>query len=246
MQARLRPEALSLPPQASSDAALLQLDALHFARFTSSHGGLLGGQLRGLHAPPLKTSKSGLTLPPGSAEQLAALRCQEGARFDQPDQSYVYVLRDGSHSAVAPIGKKSSGGKARDHSPRATGHLSLAACPLARSPCAHSPLPTPDFMCSHFLLPTSYLLLPTCYFLPAACHLILPTSHLPPATCKARDHFLLRNDRPPVVTLLALVRDAAARLPGGEGSRADVCELLKESQFVIDGVNDAQISQVPR
>ena len=101
-------------------------------------------------------------------------------------------------------------------------------------------------MCSHFLLPTSYLLLPTCYFLPAACHLILPTSHLPPATCKARDHFLLRNDRPPVVTLLALVRDAAARLPGGEGSRADVCELLKESQFVIDGVNDAQISQVPR
>jgi hypothetical protein len=40
------------------------------------------------------------------------------------------------------------------------------------------------------------------------------------------------------------VRDAAARLPGGEGSRADVCELLKESQFVLDGVHDAQISQV--
>ena len=32
--------------QASSDAALLQLDALHFARYTSAHGGLLGGQLR--------------------------------------------------------------------------------------------------------------------------------------------------------------------------------------------------------
>ena len=47
-----------------------------------------------------------------------------------------------------------------------------------------------------------------------------------------------------MVTLLALVRDAAARLPGGEGSRADVCELLKESQYVIDGVNDVQISQV--
>ena len=40
------------------------------------------------------------------------------------------------------------------------------------------------------------------------------------------------------------MRDAAARLPGGEGSRADVCELLKESQYVIDGVNDVQISQV--
>ena len=60
--------------QASSDAALLQLDALHFTRYASAHGGLLGGQLRGLHAPPIKAAKGGLTLPPGSAEQLAALR----------------------------------------------------------------------------------------------------------------------------------------------------------------------------
>ena len=29
--------------QASSDEALLQLDAMHFARYTSAHGGLLGG-----------------------------------------------------------------------------------------------------------------------------------------------------------------------------------------------------------
>ena len=55
---------------------------------------------------------------------------------------------------------------------------------------------------------------------------------------------LLRPERPPSVTLLARGRDAAARLPGGEGSRADVCELLKESQYLIGGVNDAQISQV--
>ena len=39
-------------------------------------------------------------------------------------------------------------------------------------------------------------------------------------------------------------RDAVARLPGGEGSRTDVCELLKESQFITDGANDAQISTV--
>jgi len=61
---------------------------------------------------------------------------------------------------------------------------------------------------------------------------------------KPREHFLLRLDRPGTATLLALVRDAAARLPGGEGSRTDVCELLKESTFVIDGANDAQISTV--
>ena len=61
---------------------------------------------------------------------------------------------------------------------------------------------------------------------------------------KARDHFLLMNERPAAVTILSLVRDAAARLPGGEGSRTDVCELLKESAFVLPGVNDAQISTV--
>ena len=101
----------------------------------------------------------------------AALRRQEIERYDNPDQPYKYTLRDGSVSAVAPLGKKSAGGK-------------------------------------------------------------------------ARDHFLLASERPSAVTLLSLVRDAAARLPGGEGSRADVCELLKESQFVNDGVSDVQISQV--
>ena len=52
------------------------------------------------------------------------------------------------------------------------------------------------------------------------------------------------GERPASVTILALVRDAAARLPGGEGSRTDVCELLKESAFLTPGVNDAQISTV--
>ena len=102
---------------ASTDAALLPLDALHFERFASAHGGpyIGGGGLRSLHAPPMKANKGGLSLPPGSAEQLATMRRQELERFEQPDQPYTYTLRDGSASAVAPIGKKSSGGKARDH-----------------------------------------------------------------------------------------------------------------------------------
>ena len=40
---------------------------------------------------------------------------------------------------------------------------------------------------------------------------------------KAREHSLLVSKRPPYVTILTLVRDAAARLPNGEGTRAEVC-----------------------
>ena len=36
---------------------------------------------------------------------------------------------------------------------------------------------------------------------------------------KPRDHPLLKSDRPPYITILSLVRDAAARLPDGVGTR---------------------------
>lgn len=60
---------------------------------------------------------------------------------------------------------------------------------------------------------------------------------------KAREHSLLISDRPPFVTILSLVRDAAARLPNGEGTRADICELLKDSQFLAPAT-DSQIHTV--
>ncbi|KAI8573808.1 hypothetical protein RHMOL_Rhmol01G0304300 [Rhododendron molle] len=63
-------------------------------------------------------------------------------------------------------------------------------------------------------------------------------------TSKARDHFLLKRDRPPHVTILCLVRDAAARLPGSIGTRADVCTLLRDSQYIVEEVSDAQVNQV--
>jgi nuclear factor related to kappa-B-binding protein len=34
---------------------------------------------------------------------------------------------------------------------------------------------------------------------------------------------LLKSERPACVTILTLVRDAAARLPNGVGTRADIC-----------------------
>uniref|UniRef100_A0A7N0UM76 DEUBAD domain-containing protein n=1 Tax=Kalanchoe fedtschenkoi TaxID=63787 RepID=A0A7N0UM76_KALFE len=63
-------------------------------------------------------------------------------------------------------------------------------------------------------------------------------------TSKARDHFMLKSDRPPHVTILCLVRDAAARLPGSIGTRADVCTLIRDSQYVSEDVTDAQVTQI--
>ncbi|OAY85535.1 Nuclear factor [Ananas comosus] len=63
-------------------------------------------------------------------------------------------------------------------------------------------------------------------------------------TSKARDHYMLKPDRPPHVTVLCLVRDAAARLPGSIGTRADVCTLIRDSQYIVENVTDAQVNQV--
>ncbi|KAK4763757.1 hypothetical protein SAY87_013195 [Trapa incisa] len=63
-------------------------------------------------------------------------------------------------------------------------------------------------------------------------------------TSKARDHFMLKRDRPPHVTILCLVRDAAARLPGSIGTRADVCTLIRDSQYIVEDVTDVQINQI--
>jgi nuclear factor related to kappa-B-binding protein len=52
---------------------------------------------------------------------------------------------------------------------------------------------------------------------------------------------MLLPDRPPHVTILCLVRDAASRLPGRTGTRADVCTLLKDSQYL----NHAESNKEP-
>ncbi|XP_017058472.1 nuclear factor related to kappa-B-binding protein [Drosophila ficusphila] len=55
---------------------------------------------------------------------------------------------------------------------------------------------------------------------------------------KARGHAVMVDDRPPFVTILTLVRDATARLPNGEGTRAEISELLKCSQYVSQQAAD--------
>lgn len=61
---------------------------------------------------------------------------------------------------------------------------------------------------------------------------------------KARDHFMLKPDRPAYVTVLCLVRDAAARLPSSIGTRADICTLVRDSQYITEDISDVQINQV--
>jgi nuclear factor related to kappa-B-binding protein len=55
---------------------------------------------------------------------------------------------------------------------------------------------------------------------------------------KPRFHAMLKNERPACVTILTLARDAAARLPNGVGTRADICELVKESQYITEDLPD--------
>ena len=70
-----------------------------------------------------------------------------------------------------------------------------------------------------------------------------PGQGLSPSAAKVRGHTLMLPERPGCVTLLALVRDAAARLPNGEGTRAEICELMKQSQYLAPGA-DASLHSV--
>ncbi|XP_050315502.1 nuclear factor related to kappa-B-binding protein [Anthonomus grandis grandis] len=64
------------------------------------------------------------------------------------------------------------------------------------------------------------------------------------ANAKARGHTMLNADRPNFVTILSLVRDATARLPNGEGTRSDICELLKSSQYISSTAPDNILQSV--
>uniref|UniRef100_H2Y5X0 Nuclear factor related to kappa-B-binding protein second winged helix domain-containing protein n=1 Tax=Ciona savignyi TaxID=51511 RepID=H2Y5X0_CIOSA len=52
----------------------------------------------------------------------------------------------------------------------------------------------------------------------------------------------MKSARPHQVTLLALTRDAVARMNCGMGTRNDVCNLVRQSQYLADAITDAQIN----
>ncbi|CAB3372355.1 Hypothetical predicted protein [Cloeon dipterum] len=61
---------------------------------------------------------------------------------------------------------------------------------------------------------------------------------------KPRGHTLLVSDRPNCVTILSLVRDALARLPNGEGTRSDICILLRDSHYISPGAEENYLQSV--
>mmetsp|Transcript_4527 Transcript_4527/g.6823 ORF Transcript_4527/g.6823 Transcript_4527/m.6823 type:complete len:350 (-) Transcript_4527:1118-2167(-) len=62
---------------------------------------------------------------------------------------------------------------------------------------------------------------------------------------KPRDHQQLHTNRPGIVTLLCLARDAASRLPDGVGTRADILDLIKHSQWLkIDGIDQSKLNNI--
>ncbi|KAL0375149.1 UNVERIFIED_CONTAM: Nuclear factor related to kappa-B-binding protein [Sesamum radiatum] len=64
------------------------------------------------------------------------------------------------------------------------------------------------------------------------------------AFAKSRGHYIFKDNRPPQFSLLSLVRDAAARLPGGMGTRADICDLIRDSQYVIENIPEKTVKQI--
>ena len=74
--------------------------------------------------------------------------------------------------------------------------------------------------------------------------IVAPMKRAASTSNRAREHYLLKQDRPSHVTLLCLVRDSAARLPGGVGTRADVALLLRDSQYIVHDVTEQKINTV--
>lgn len=60
---------------------------------------------------------------------------------------------------------------------------------------------------------------------------------------RPREHPMLRNERPSHVTILCIVRDAASRLRNNRGTRSDICDLLRDSQYLRDGATFQQLNQ---
>ncbi|KAH0752620.1 hypothetical protein KY285_005768 [Solanum tuberosum] len=63
---------------------------------------------------------------------------------------------------------------------------------------------------------------------------------------KIRHHDILKRNKPTHFSLHCLVRDAASRLPGGVGTRDDICVLARDSQFIVEDISDSQLNKAVR
>ena len=73
------------------------------------------------------------------------------------------------------------------------------------------------------------------------------TSVVPPVRnivpgARPKPHVMLVPDRPAAVSVVSLVRDAVSRLPHGEGTRSDIVELLRDSQYLHDNIETSALT----
>lgn len=62
------------------------------------------------------------------------------------------------------------------------------------------------------------------------------------SSSKPRDHEMLKKERPGFITILCLARDAASKLKNSVGTRADICDLIKDSYYINHNVSENQIN----
>lgn len=75
--------------------------------------------------------------------------------------------------------------------------------------------------------------------------IVAPVAKKPLTNCsKPREHSALKTQRPACITILCLTRDAASRLPNGIGTRADICELITDSQYLVLNTPENDISSI--
>lgn len=77
-------------------------------------------------------------------------------------------------------------------------------------------------------------------------YIVCPIQKKPPtsSSSKPREHVMLKKDRPGNITILCLARDAASRLENFVGTRADICELIKDSFYINERITDNQINTI--
>ena len=155
---------------------------------------------------------------------------QEHMRFDNPHRSFTYCLH-GYEAVVGPVKgvyvKDSAMNKAREHAL------------LVNDRPAYVTILT---LGQHFLSNSDQSLSQSAlrfYHLYRKC--VDVSSHEGVCVCLFTITSFLAMMCFVCLFVCFLVRDAAARLPNGEGTRSDICELLKDSSFLAPGITDAQV-----
>lgn len=171
-------------------------------------------------------------------------------KYERAKKAWRWLPKDNKVYRLQSIEQLFYFAAARNMVDSKTGNLTLAT--VKQHKCTNTiELSSPEAMASHRLQETDRYGNPErafTYVTNGMKAVVGPVKHTGSATRgpsnKPREHFLLKTKRPAHVNLLGLVRDAAARLPGGVGTRPDVAILLKDSQWVVEEIPNGKLNTV--